>query len=121
MGFFTTVCAVVMGIWVSDFLKKMGKSYAESQSNNQPPSRRGKWQMPWSVVKRDCKQSDGKSGSYAVVKKKSDSRTEQSSCHASKEKAQGSIAARKMREEDEVDEEDLREWVRLIILEGMCE
>jgi hypothetical protein len=43
MGFFTTVCAVVMGIWVSDFLKKMGKSYAESQSNNQPPSRRGKW------------------------------------------------------------------------------
>jgi hypothetical protein len=54
--------------------------------------------MPWRVVKRDCKQADGKSGSYVVLKVKGDDSTEQSSCHTSKEKAQGSVAARKMSE-----------------------
>ena len=54
--------------------------------------------MPWKVVKRDCKQADGTSGNYVVVKEKGDGSTEQSSCHDTKEKAQGSIAAREMRE-----------------------
>ena len=54
--------------------------------------------MPWRVVKRDCKQSDEKSGSWVVLKVKGDDSTEQSSCHTSKEKAQGSVAARKMSE-----------------------
>ena len=54
--------------------------------------------MPWKVVKRDCKQADGTSGNYVVVKEKGDGSTEQSSCHDTEEKAQGSIAAREMRE-----------------------
>ena len=47
--------------------------------------------MPWSVKKRNCKQSNGKSGSYIVTKKDSN---KESSCHTSKEKAQASIRAR---------------------------
>ena len=54
--------------------------------------------MPWTVIKRKCRQSDGSSGSYVVLKEKGDGSTEQSSCHTSKEKAQGSVAARKMSE-----------------------
>jgi hypothetical protein len=54
--------------------------------------------MPWKVLKRDCKQADGKAGGYVVVKEKSGGSTEQSSCHTSKEKAQGSIASRNMSE-----------------------
>ena len=45
--------------------------------------------MPWKVVKRDCKQADGTSGNYVVVKEKGDGSTEQSSCHDTEEKAQG--------------------------------
>ena len=54
--------------------------------------------MPWEVIKRDCKQTDGSSGAYVVLKEKGDGSTEQSSCHTSKKKAQGSVAARKMSE-----------------------
>ena len=50
--------------------------------------------MPWTTLKRDCKQSDGKSGSYVVLKKKSGGGTEQVSCHSSEEKAKGSVGAR---------------------------
>ena len=50
--------------------------------------------MPWKVLKRPCKQSDGTSGTYVIVKVKSGGRTEQSSCHTSKEKAQGAVRAR---------------------------
>jgi len=50
--------------------------------------------MPWSTLKRDCKQSDGKSGSYVVLKKKSGGGTEQASCHTSEEKAKGAVGAR---------------------------
>tara|TARA_Y100000310_G_C20550884_1_gene748004 strand:+ start:907 stop:1149 length:243 start_codon:yes stop_codon:yes gene_type:complete len=69
--------------------------------------------VPWNVVKRKCKQSSGKSGNYAVVKKKGDS-TEQSSCHTSKEKAEGSVSARGMHEDDDVQEESLRVLRNLI-------
>jgi hypothetical protein len=54
--------------------------------------------MPWKVIKRDCKKADGTSGSYVVLKEKGSGSTEQSSCHDTKEKAQGSVAARKMSE-----------------------
>jgi len=50
--------------------------------------------MPWMTRKRKCKQSDGTSGSYVVLKKKSDGGTEQASCHTSEEKAKGSVGAR---------------------------
>ena len=69
--------------------------------------------MPWDVVKRKCKQSSGKSGSYVVVKKKGDS-TEQSSCHTSMEKAEASVSARGMHEDDDVQEESLQALRNLI-------
>jgi hypothetical protein len=47
--------------------------------------------MPYSVKKQNCKQSSGKKGTHIVIKK---STNEKSSCHASKEKAKDSIAAR---------------------------
>ena len=47
--------------------------------------------MPYSVRKKDCKQSSGKKGAYIVIKKKSGEKT---SCHTSKEKAKSSINAR---------------------------
>ena len=50
--------------------------------------------MPWKVLKRPCKQSDGKSGKYVIVKIKRDGGTEQSSCHTSEKKAQGGVRAR---------------------------
>ena len=53
--------------------------------------------MPWSIRKRKCKQSDGKSGDYAVVKEKPDGE-EQSSCHTNKDDAAASIRARHMNE-----------------------
>lgn len=69
--------------------------------------------MPWDVVKRKCKQSSGKSGNYAVVKKKGGS-SKQSSCHTSKEKAEGSVSARGMHEDDDVQEAALRALRNLI-------
>ena len=50
--------------------------------------------MPWKTIKRDCKQSSGKKGSYVVVKIKKDGGTEQESCHTGKEKAKSAIRAR---------------------------
>lgn len=50
--------------------------------------------MPWKVLKRSCKKSDGKTGTYVIVKIKRGGRTEQSSCHTSKKKAQGGVRAR---------------------------
>ena len=53
--------------------------------------------MPYNVRKRKCKQADGKSGDYAVVKEKADGE-EQSSCHTNKDDAEASIRARHMNE-----------------------
>ena len=50
--------------------------------------------MPWKIIKRPCKKSDGKTGKYAIVKIKRGGGTEQSSCHTSKKKAQGGVRAR---------------------------
>ena len=50
--------------------------------------------MPWKVIKRPCKKSDGKTGKYVIVKIKRGGGTEQSSCHTSKKKAQGGVRAR---------------------------
>jgi len=50
--------------------------------------------MPWKVVKRNCKQSDGSKGTYVVVKEKSDGGTEQESCHTSEDKANAAVRAR---------------------------
>ena len=79
--------------------------------------------MPWEVIKRDCKQSDGSSGAYVVLKEKGDGSTEQSSCHTSKKKAQGSVAARKMRERRKMatkkinrdNDRVLKEYVREVV------
>ena len=58
--------------------------------------------MPWTTKKRACKQADGISGSYVVLKKKSDGGTEQASCHTSEEKAKASVRARHTNEADEL-------------------
>ena len=50
--------------------------------------------MPWKILKRPCKKSDGKTGKYVIVKIKRGGGTEQSSCHTSKKKAQGGVRAR---------------------------
>ena len=50
--------------------------------------------MPWKILKRPCKKSDGKTGTYVIVKIKRGGGTEQSSCHTSKKKAQGGVRAR---------------------------
>ena len=50
--------------------------------------------MPWKVMKRDCKQADGASGSYVVLKMKGGGGTEQESCHTRKDKAEGGLRAR---------------------------
>lgn len=50
--------------------------------------------MPWKVLKRNCKQADGTKGTYVIVKVKAKGKTEQSSCHTSKAKAQGGVRAR---------------------------
>ena len=50
--------------------------------------------MPWKAVKRNCKQANGRKGSYVVVKKKSKGRTEQESCHTSKKKSKAAVRAR---------------------------
>ena len=54
--------------------------------------------MPWSVLKRDCKQADGSSGKYVILKKKSDGSTEQVSCHTSEKKAKSAVSAKHMSE-----------------------
>ena len=79
--------------------------------------------MPWEIVKRGCKQSDGKKGKYVVVKKKSKGRTEQESCHTSEKKAKGAVRARyasKSNEGEEMDFtlEDLREMIRDVLSEA---
>jgi DNA polymerase II small subunit/DNA polymerase delta subunit B len=50
--------------------------------------------MPWKVVKRKCKQSDGTVGAYVVVKEKAGGGTEQESCHTSEDKAKAAVRAR---------------------------
>ena len=50
--------------------------------------------MPWKVMKRDCKQAAGASGSYVVLKMKGGGGTEQESCHTSEDKADGAARAR---------------------------
>ena len=62
--------------------------------------------MPYRVRKQDCKKSDDTSGSHVVQKKKS-GKWKKASCHDSEEKANSSIRARGMNEEDEVLEEIL--------------
>lgn len=62
--------------------------------------------MPWTTRKRKCKQADGISGSYVVLKKKSDGSTEQASCHTSEEKAKASVHARHTNEADELAAEE---------------
>ena len=57
--------------------------------------------MPYNVKKQSCKQSDGESGEYTVVKKKKDNKTEKVSCHKTKEKAASSIRAKYVSETNE--------------------
>lgn len=63
--------------------------------------------MPYSVRKKDCKQSSGKKGTHIVIKKNTG---EKASCHTSKEKAKDSISARHARGVvEEIMEEVLQE------------
>ena len=62
-------------------------------------------------MKRDCKQADGSSGSYVVLKMKGGGGTEQESCHTSKEKAEGSVSAR------HANEGVIRVWIRELLSE----
>jgi hypothetical protein len=50
--------------------------------------------MPYDIIKRSCKQSDGSKGTHVVVKKQADGKTEQVSCHTSEEKAKSAVRAK---------------------------
>tara|TARA_A100001011_G_scaffold351516_1_gene391672 strand:+ start:316 stop:735 length:420 start_codon:yes stop_codon:yes gene_type:complete len=50
--------------------------------------------MPYDVIKRSCRQSDGSKGTHVVVKKKSGGKTEQVSCHTSEAKAKSAVRAK---------------------------
>ena len=50
--------------------------------------------MPYDIIKRSCKQSDGSKGTHVVVKVKPDGSTEQVSCHTSEEKAKSAVRAK---------------------------
>ena len=68
--------------------------------------------MPYKVIKRKCKQkSTGKSGTHAVVKKKSSGETNQKSCHTSEEKADGAVRAR------HANENLLRKYIKALLTE----
>jgi len=62
--------------------------------------------MPYKIVHRPCKQSDGDAGEWVVVRRDIG---KQVSCHTSKAKAQGSISAR------HINEEDLEEIVEAVL------
>ncbi len=63
--------------------------------------------MPYKILKKKCKQSNGKKGKYIIVKK---SDNEKQSCHTSKEKAKSAIRARY------ANEATLREFIRLLLI-----
>ena len=73
--------------------------------------------MPWKAIKRSCKQSSGKKGSYVVVKVKKTGGTEQESCHTSEEKAKSAIRARYANESNTV--KITRKQLRKIISERL--
>ena len=73
--------------------------------------------MPWTTKKRKCKQSDGTSGNYVVLKQKSGGGTEQASCHTSEKKAKGSVGARYANEgKMRITERRLRNLIRRTLL-----
>tara|TARA_Y100000591_G_C21234731_1_gene406229 strand:+ start:32 stop:223 length:192 start_codon:yes stop_codon:yes gene_type:complete len=63
--------------------------------------------MPYKILKKKCKQSNGKKGKYIIVKK---SDNKKQSCHTSKEKAKSAIRARY------ANEATLREFIRLLLI-----
>ena len=62
--------------------------------------------MPYKILKRKCKQSNGKKGKYIVVKK---SDNKKQSCHTSKKKAKAAIRVRY------VNEDIIKEYIKLIL------
>jgi len=68
--------------------------------------------MPYTIRKSDCAQSSGKKGSYTVSYTDKHGKKHKS-CHTSKKKAQGQIAAIEMNEDDAGDtvSEALMEYV----------
>ena len=81
--------------------------------------------MPYDVIKRSCRQSDGSKGTHVVVKKKSGGKTEQVSCHTSESKAKSAVRAKHANEGNTVriKESDLRriiaEEIRAVIKESI--
>ncbi len=74
--------------------------------------------MPYSIVKRDCKKSDGTSGRW-IVKRRDTGR--KVSCHDSRQKASGSIAARHSNESDlTLNKSDLTEINTVYIYDSEC-
>ena len=65
--------------------------------------------MPYKIIKKKCKQSNGKKGKY-IVAKKSDNKKQ--SCHTTKEKAKSAIRAR------HANESVIREFIKLILNES---
>jgi hypothetical protein len=55
--------------------------------------------MPYTIRKQNCKQSDGDSGTYTLSYTDKHGKHHRV-CHTSKQKAKGQIAAIEMREED---------------------
>jgi hypothetical protein len=73
--------------------------------------------MPYNVRKRKCKQSDGDPGSW-VMSYTDKKGKHHSHCHTSQAKAKGQIAAierGKKNEESTVNENNLRELVKIIL------
>lgn len=62
--------------------------------------------MPYKIIKRKCKQSNGKKGQYIVVKK---SDNKKQSCHTSKKKAQSAVRARY------ANESEVRAYIRSLL------
>ena len=62
--------------------------------------------MPYKILKKKCKQSNGKKGKYIVVKKSDNTKQ---SCHTSKQKAQSAIRAR------HINEDIIKEYIKLIL------
>jgi len=75
--------------------------------------------MPYTIRKRDCKQSSGKKGSYTLSYTDKKGRRH-SNCHTSKKKAKAQISAIEIPESNEIDSgETLDESIMITIMEEL--
>ena len=69
--------------------------------------------MPYKIKKQKCKQSDGKSGTYIVLKKAKSGKDKKKSCHSGKANAKKSIAASHIGESSN----EIRAFIRSVLVE----